>query len=109
MTTMKMAIKLKKNDFVVVITGKDKGKKGKVLKVFPPESRVIVEGINYATQYLRPNQENPKGGIAKFESKIHVSKVQLVCPKCSKQSRIGFQFLADGTKQRICKQCQEIL
>ncbi len=102
-------MKLKKNDFVAVVAGKDKGKKGKVMRVFPTESRVIVEGINYATQYLRPTQENPKGGIAKFEAKLNVSNVQLVCPKCSKQSRIGYQFLADGTKQRICKQCQEIL
>ena len=102
-------MKLKKNDFVAVIAGKDRGKKGKILKVFPTESRVIVEGINYTTQYLRPSQENPKGGMAKFESKLDISNVQLICPKCSKQVRIGFQFLADRTRQRICKQCQEIL
>ena len=102
-------MKLKKDDVVSVITGKDKGKKGKVLKVFPVEKRVIVEGINYSTQYLRRSQENPKGGIAKFESKINSSNVQLVCPKCSKLTRIGHQILADGTKQRICKRCQEIL
>ena len=104
-----MSIRLKKSDVVAVIAGKDKGKKGKVLKVFPEGKGVIVEGINYATQYLRPNQENPKGGIAKFEAKINISNVQLVCPKCSKRVRIGYQFLSDGTKQRVCKQCQEIL
>lgn len=102
-------MRLKKNDTVAVITGKDKGKKGKVLRVFPAEKRVIVEGINYATQFLRPSQENPKGGMAKFESKIHVSKVQMVCPKCSKKARTGYQLLADGTKQRVCKKCQEII
>ena len=102
-------MRLKKNDLVAVMTGKDKGKKGKVLKVFPEQACVIVEGVNYATQYLRPTQENPKGGISKFEAKLNISKVQLVCPKCSKQSRIGFQTLADGTRQRICKKCQEII
>lgn len=102
-------MKLKRNDTVSVVTGKDKGKKGKVLKVFPSESAVIIEGINYATQFLRPSQQNPKGGIAKFEAKLSVAKVQLVCPKCSKQTRTGFQLLADGTKQRICKKCQEII
>ena len=102
-------MKLKKNDTVTVITGKDKGKKGKVLKTFPTQSCVIVEGINYATQFLRPTQENPKGGISKFEAKLAVSKVQLLCPKCSKPTRVGLQSLSDGTKQRVCKKCQEIL
>ncbi|MBI4387777.1 MAG: 50S ribosomal protein L24 [Candidatus Omnitrophica bacterium] len=102
-------MRLKKNDTVTIRVGKDRGKKGKVLKTFPTENRVIVEGINYSTMYLRPNQENPKGGLAKFEAKIQTSNVQLVCPKCSKPTRIGHQILADGTKQRICKQCQEII
>ena len=102
-------MKLRKDDFVAVLAGRDKGKKGKVLKIFPTEGRVIVEGINYTTQYLRPSQDNPKGGMAKFESKMPVSNVQLVCPKCSKRSRIGHQILADGTRQRICKKCQEII
>lgn len=102
-------MKLKKNDVVTILSGKDKGKKGKVLKTYPRESSVIVEGINYATHYVRPSQSNPKGGITKFEGKISVSKIQLVCPKCSKPVRIGFQILADGTKQRVCKKCQEII
>ena len=102
-------MKLKRNDVVAVIAGKEKGKTGKVLKVSPTESRVIVEGVNYATQYLRPTQENPKGGIAKFESKLNISNVQLVCPRCSKQTRIAYQMLADGTRQRVCKKCQEII
>ena len=102
-------MRLKKNDTVAIMTGKDRGKKGKVLKVFPSDLSVIVEGVNYLTQYMRPTQENPKGGISKVEAKMSVSKVQLVCPKCSKQTRIGFQLLSDGTKQRICKKCQEIV
>ncbi len=102
-------MKIKKNDTVQVMTGKDKGKKGKVLRISPAGQTVIVEGINYATQFLRPTQSNPKGGIAKFEAKLNIAKVQLVCPKCSKNTRVGTQILADGTKQRICKKCQEIL
>jgi len=102
-------MRLKKGDFVAVLAGRDRGKKGKILKVFPEGGSVIIEGINYVTQYLRPNQENPKGGLAKFEAKMNISNVQLICPKCSKQARVGYQFLADGTKQRICKRCQDIL
>ena len=102
-------MRVKKNDLVTVLAGKDRGKKGKVLKTLPSTNFVLVEGINYATQYVRPTQDNPKGGMAKFEAKIHSSKIQLVCPKCSKQTRVGYQLLADGTKQRICKKCQEII
>lgn len=102
-------MKLKKNDQVTVIAGKERGKKGKVLKVFPVANRVIVEGLNYSVVYNRPTQENPKGGLSKVESQIHVSNVQLICPKCSKPTRIGYQFLADNTKQRICKKCSEII
>lgn len=102
-------MKLKKNDLITVIAGKEKGKKGKILKVYSGESRVIVEGLNLITIYTRPTQENPKGGIQKAESKLHISNVQLVCPKCSKKTRVGHQFLSDGTKQRICKQCHEII
>ena len=102
-------MKLKKNDRITVIAGKEKGKKGKVLRVFPDAKRVIVEGLNYTTVYNRPTQENPQGGLSKVESKFNVSNVQLVCPKCSKPTRIGYQFLADNTKQRVCKKCHEII
>ncbi len=102
-------MRLKRNDIVIALSGKDKGKKGKILKVFPVENRVIVEGINYRTNFVRPTQENPGGGTALVESQIHTSKVQLVCPKCSKKTRVGHQILADGTKQRLCKKCQEII
>jgi large subunit ribosomal protein L24 len=102
-------MKLKKNDLVTVIAGKDKGKRGKVLKVFPTERKVLVEALNYAVVFTRPTQENPKGGIQKVEGKLHASNVQLICPKCSKSSRIGYQFLADGTKQRTCRRCHEII
>ncbi len=102
-------MRLKKNDTVAVIAGKDKGKKGKVLRVLPSNGSVIVEGANFAVYYMRPSQENPKGGIQRMEAKLNISNVQLICPKCSKLTRVGYQFLADGTKHRICKKCHEIV
>ncbi len=99
----------KKGDIVTVLAGRDRGKKGKVLKVFPVLNRVIVEGVNFLTVYSRPNQKNPKGGVAKVEGKIHRSNLKLICPKCSKATRMGYQYLADKTKQRICKKCNEII
>ena len=100
---------LKKGDNVTVLTGKDRGKKGKILRLFPEENRVIVEGLNFVTVFLRPSQQNPKGGMSKVEGKFHISNIQLVCPRCSKPTRVGYQFLADGTKQRMCKKCNEII
>jgi large subunit ribosomal protein L24 len=100
---------IKKGDMVTVITGKDRGKKGKILKVLPNANRVIVEALNLATHYTRPSQQNPKGGLIKVEGQIHRSNVRVICPRCSKPTRIGFQFLADKTKQRICKKCNEII
>ena len=102
-------MKLKKGDLVSVLSGKERGKKGKILKVFPEENRLIIEGLNFLKVYTRPSQQNPKGGIAQMEGKLHRSNVQLVCPRCSKRTRIGYQFLADGTRQRICKKCNEII
>ena len=100
---------LKKGDQVLVLTGKERGKKGKVLRIIPNENRLIVEGLNFNTVYLRPSQQNPKGGLAKVEGKLHRSNVQLICPRCSKPTRIGYQFLADKTRQRMCKKCNEII
>ena len=100
---------LRKGDLVTVLAGKERGKKGKILRVIPKESRVVVEALNFLKVYTRPSQQNPKGGIAQMEGKLHRSNVKLICPRCSKPTRIGFQFLADGTKQRICKKCNEII
>lgn len=102
-------MRIKKNDQVMVIAGKDKGKTGRVLKVFPKESVLLVEKINYRTVYLRRSQQNPQGGITKAEGKIHISNVMLVDPKTNKGTRVGYNFLKDGTKQRIAKKSQEIL
>ena len=102
-------MKLKKGDLVTVLAGKERGKKGKILRVFPTKNRLIIEGLNFVKVYLRPSQQNPKGGISQVEGKLHFSNVQLLCPRCSKPTRIGFQFLSDGTKQRTCKKCNEII
>jgi len=101
--------RLQKNDTVVVTTGKNKGKKGKILRVLPQRSRVLVEGVNIIKKHMRPTRDNPKGGIVEMERSVNVSNVMLVCPRCSKRTRIGYKFLTDGTKKRSCKKCQEII
>ena len=100
---------LKKGDLVTVLAGKERGKKGKILRVFPEENRLVIEALNFVKVYTRPSQQNPKGGITQVEAKLHRSNVQLVCPRCSKPTRLGYQFLADGSKQRVCKKCNEII
>lgn len=102
-------MRIKKNDQVIVIQGKDVGKKGRVMKVFPSTHQLLVEQVNYVKKALRPSQENPQGGIAQMEGKIDASNVMLICPRCSKPTRIGYSRLADGTKQRVCKKCHEVL
>lgn len=101
-------MKIRKGDEVLVVAGKDKGKKGKVLRVFLAEQSVLVEKINYQTVYLRKSQENPKGGISKIEGKLHASNVKLVCPRSGKPTRVGYSRLADGTKQRLAKKSGEV-
>ena len=95
---------IKKNDTVIVLSGKDKGTKGKVLAAMPKENRLIVEGINVATVHQKPRRQGEEGGIIKRETPIYASKVMLVCPKCGKPTRVGHAF-ADGKKMRACKKC----
>ncbi len=102
-------MRIRKDDQVMVISGKDRGKKGRVMRVFPGDNALLVEKINYHKKTLRRSQTNPKGGIALMEGKLHASKVMLVCPRCSKPTRVGMTVLADGTRQRSCKACHEIL
>jgi large subunit ribosomal protein L24 len=101
-------MKIRKGDEVLVIAGKDKGKKGKVMRVFSTEQALLIEKINYQTVYLRKSQENPKGGISKIEGKLHASNVKLVCPRSGKPTRVGYSRLADGTKQRLAKKSGEV-
>ncbi len=102
-------MRIKKNDQVVVISGKDRGKKGRVMRVFPAKSMALVEKINYRKVAVRRSQTNPKGGVLEMEGKIHISKLKLVCPRCAKPTRVQYSILADSTKQRTCKLCHELL
>ena len=97
-------MKIKKDDKVVVLSGKDKGKQGKVLIADPKGAKVTVEGVNVATKHQKPRKQGEEGGIIKVETPIYVSKVQLVCPKCGKATRVGFK-VENGTKTRVCKKC----
>ncbi len=102
-------MKIVKNDTVLVISGNDKGSKGKVLKVFPKRSRVIVEGVNFIKRHTRPTQKNPQGGILEKEAPVHMSNLMVVCPKCNAPSRMGKKVLADGKRVRVCRNCEEML
>ena len=98
---------VKKDDTVVVLSGKDKGKQGKVLEVSPKEQKVIVDHINMVTKHVKPRKMGDPGGIVKAEGAMYACKVQLVCPKCGKPTRAGHKLLADGSKVRVCKKCGE--
>ncbi len=102
-------MRIHKDDQVLVMSGKDRGKKGRVMKVYTEAETLLVEKINYRKVAVRRSQANPKGGIVQMEGKIHVSKVRLICPRCSKPTRVSYTLLADGTKQRTCKACHELL
>ena len=96
---------IRSKDTVVVITGKDKGSKGKVLEAFPKTGKIVVEGGAIATKHQKPRQQGVPGGIIKKEAAIDASNVMLVCPKCGKGTRIGYSVLENGTKVRVCKKC----
>lgn len=102
-------IRLKKNDQVVVIAGKDKGKQGKILDINRDKGRAYVEGVNYVTHYERPTQQNPKGGLSKKEGSIAVSNLQLYCLKCDKGVRIRNSVTPEGQKNRVCAKCGDII
>ena len=106
---MKNKIHIKKGDNVVVISGKDKGKKGKVLSVGVSKRTVIVEGVNMATKHTKARRAGETGGIVHQEAPIYACKVMHICEKCGKPTRIGYKIMADGTKSRVCKNCQEVL
>ena len=97
-------MKIRKDDKVIVISGKDKGTTGKVISADPKGLKVIVEGVNVATKHQKPRKQGQEGGIIKVETPIYVSKVQLVCPKCDKGVRVGYK-LVDGKKVRVCRKC----
>ncbi len=101
---------IRKNDNVVVVSGKDRGKRGRVLQLAPDKNRLIVEGVNIVKRHTRPNPgKNVKGGIVESEAALHVSNVQLVCPDCGAPTRIGRRLLGDGRKVRICRKCDGVV
>ena len=101
---------IRRNDNVVVITGKDRGKRGRVLKVDPAKNRLVVEGVNFIKRHTKPNpQRQIKGGVVEREASLHASNVQLVCPECDKPTRLGRKVLGDGRKVRICRKCEGVV
>ncbi len=104
-----MGLKIKKNDIVIVIAGKDKGKKGKVLKVLKDRNMAIVEKVRLMKEFVRPNpSRNIQGGIMEKEAPIHISNLMLYCPECDRGVRVGVKILGDGSKVRTCKKCGAI-
>ena len=98
------AMNVKKGDTVVVLSGKDKGKQGKILGTVPSEAKVVVEGINMVTCHTKPRRQGEEGGIVKREAALYASKVQVVCPKCGKATRVAHKV--EGAKKvRVCKHC----
>lgn len=95
-------MKIKKNDTVVVLSGKDKGKQGKVLSTMPTVGKVLVEGVNMADCHVRPTRQGQEGGIIRKAIPMRANKVMVVCPKCGKPTRCGYKILEDGTKTRFC-------
>ena len=93
---------IRKDDKVVVLSGKDKGKEGKVLSVNPKAGKVVVEGVNVASKHMKPRKQGDQGGIIKMETPIYACKVMVVCPKCGKPTRCGYKILEDGSKTRFC-------
>ena len=100
-------VHVKTGDTVVVLSGKDKGKKGAVLAVSPKEGKVIVEKVNMVKKHVKPRRMGEPGGIIEAEGAMYACKVQLVCPRCKKPTRVGHKLFEDGTKARICVKCGE--
>ena len=102
-------MKIRKNDTVVLLSGKNKGEKGKVRSSFPTKSKIIVEGINMIKRHSRAPRAARQAGIIELEAPIHVSKVMLVCNKCGKPTRVGFRSLEGSKKVRVCHHCNEVI
>ena len=102
-------VHVKTGDTVIILSGKERGKKGKILAVSPKEGKVIIEGRNMVSKHVKPRKMGDQGGIVKAEGAMYASKVQVVCPRCGKPTRVGHKVYEDGTKERICKKCGEAL
>jgi large subunit ribosomal protein L24 len=104
-----MSLGIKKEDTVVVLTGKEQGKKGRVLAVNREKNRVLVEKINIIKKHMKPNKQYSQGGIIEKEAPIHISNVMLSCPKCSKPTKVAVTLFESGEKHRTCKKCKEVI
>ena len=102
-------MKIRKNDTVLVIAGKDKGKKGKVRFAYPKDERLLVDGINFIKRHTRARGTVRQAGIIELEAPIHVSNVMLLCSRCNHPTQVGFRFLAEGKKVRVCGSCGEVI
>jgi len=102
-------LRIKKNDTVKILSGKDKGKSGKVLKVLPSGGRVIVQGVNFAKKHVKRRRQEDQGGIIEQEASVNISNVSIVCKRCSQSVRVSVDVLSDGSKVRYCKKCKEVL
>lgn len=102
-------MKIRKNDTVMVIAGKDKGKTGKVRFAYPKKERIMVEGINFIKRHIRARGRVRQAGIIQLEAPIPVSNVMLLCSRCNRPTRVGFHFLEDGRKVRVCNRCSEVI
>ena len=99
--------RVKRDDQVLVIAGRDRGKKGKVRQVFPADSKVVVEGLNMVKKATRKSEANPQGAILSKESRLPLDRVMPVCPRCNRGVRVGFKVAGDGSRTRICRRCGE--
>ena len=106
---MMKKVHVKTGDTVMVLSGRDKGKKGKIMAVSPKEGKVIIEKVNIVSKHIKPRRMGEPGGIIQAEGAMYASKVQIICPRCKKPTRVGHKINADGTKDRICKKCGEVL
>lgn len=102
-------MRVHRNDTVLVTKGRDRGKQGRVTQALPRENKVIVEGVNVVRRHVRPNRTLRQAGIIQKELPIPTANVMLICTHCNRPTRVGIRFLADGTKARTCKKCQEVI
>ena len=104
-----MAAKIKKNDTVLVISGRERGKRGKVARVIAEDNRAVIEGVNLVKRHSKPRGMGQPGGIIEKEAALHLSNMMLICTKCERPVRVGFTRLEDGSKVRMCRKCGEVI
>ena len=106
---MNNKMSFKKGDYVLVISGDDKGKKGKIVSIFPKKMQVIVESVNFLKKHTKPTQNVPQGGVIKQEGALHISNIKLICNRCNKPTTVKREKIKEGKRVRVCKKCKEII